>query len=135
MNGVIHHFLNPQNCGDLHSPDGVGIEKDNPWLIRIVVAIKVEEDRVADIRFKTAGCVTAVASVSALTELVRHKTLQEAMALTPTDIVVALGAIPREKLHCCELAIRALRQAVCDYRVRECQYQGEVSCRASGALT
>jgi NifU-like protein involved in Fe-S cluster formation len=116
---VIEHFLNPRNCGDLESPDGVGIEHDNPWFISIRVAIKVADGRIADIRFKTAGCVTAVASVSALTELVRQRPLEDALATTSADIVDALGSVPKEKLHCCDLAVRSLRSAIWNYRLHQ----------------
>jgi len=118
MSRVLDHFLYPRNCGEIDSPDGVGIEQDNPWLIRIRVTIRVEEGRIADIRFKTAGCVTAVASVSALTELVCRKLVEEALATTPADIAAALGGVPKEKLHCCQLAVGALRRAIADYGMR-----------------
>lgn len=116
MSQVIQHFLNPRNCGDLESPDGIGIEYANPWFIKIRVAIKVEDGRIADIRFRTAGCITAVASMSALTELVRQRSLEDALALESADIANALGDVPKEKLHCCDLAIRSLRRAIWNCR-------------------
>ena len=119
MSTVMHHFLHPHNCGELESPDGVGIEEDNPWFIRLRLAIKVEDGRIDEIRFKAAGCLTAVASMSALTDLVRHRRVDEALAATPADITCALQGVPREKVHCCELAIRVLRRAIWDYEARQ----------------
>jgi len=128
---VIQHFLSPRNCGELEAPDGVGVERDNPWFIRMRMEIKVEAGCIRDVRFKTAGCVTAVASMSALTELVRQGSLESALATTPTDIAGALGGVPTEKLHCCDLAIRCLRRAIWDYQVHA---EGSISAGALCAL-
>jgi nitrogen fixation protein NifU and related proteins len=118
MNRVIDHFLYPRNCGELTDPDGIGIERDNPWLITIVIAIKVEQKRIKDIRFKTRGCVTAIASGSALTEMVRGKSVEEARAVSSADLPQALGYVPEEKLHCWRLAVQALHRAIQDYESR-----------------
>jgi len=119
MSRVIEHFLHPRNCGDLESPDGVGTECDNPWFIRMRVAIKVAEGRIVEIRFKTAGCITCVASMSVLTELVRQKSVEDALAMSPGAVSAALGGVPKEKRHCCDLAIRTLRQAIANYQLRQ----------------
>jgi len=82
------------------------------------IYIKVEDGRIADIRFKTFGCGAAVASSSMATEMVKGKTIEEALAITKEDIVQALGGLPEPKIHCSVLATDALHKAIEDYRSR-----------------
>lgn len=112
---IREYLLNPQNCGELVNPDGIGIESGNPWLITIVITIKVDRGYIEGIRFKTKGCATSIASASALTELVKGKSIQEAVSLSVEDLSEVLKDIPDEKLHCCRLARKALHRAIDDY--------------------
>ena len=113
---IMEHFLSPINSGELVEPDGIGIEKDNPWMINIKITIKVNNGHIKEIRFKTTGCVTAIASASILTELATGKSIQEAASISDGELSEALGKVPNEKLHCCRLAINSLRDAIKDYK-------------------
>lgn len=115
---VIDHFSNPRNVGEIPDADGVG-EVGSPVcgdMMRIY--IKVRDGRIEDIKFKTFGCGAAVASSSVATEMVKGKTLEEAMALTNQDVVDALGGLPPVKVHCSVLAADALRRAIDEYRAK-----------------
>jgi len=122
---VIDHFKNPRNVGELEQPDGVG-EVGNPVcgdMIRIT--IKVEGDRLADVRFKTFGCGAAVASGSMGSEMAKGKTLEEAYSITNRDVAEALGGLPPEKLHCSNLAADGIRAAIDDYRSKQAEGSAE----------
>ncbi len=115
---VIDHFKNPRNVGELEDPDGVG-EVGNPVCGDMVrITIKVEGDRLAEVRFKTFGCGAAVASGSMGTEMAKGKTLEEAYSITNRDVAEALGGLPPEKMHCSNLAADGIRAAIDDYRAR-----------------
>ncbi len=112
---VIEHFMNPRNVGVIEDADGVG-KLSSPVCGDIMeISIKVLDSRIADIKFRTFGCAAAIASSSMLTETVKGKTLEEAMAVTDDDIAEALGGLPEKKMHCSNLAASALRLAIEDY--------------------
>ncbi len=112
---VIEHFNNPRNMGEIKDPDGVG-KVGNPICGDVMkVFIKVKDNKIADIKFKTLGCAAAIASSSMLTELAKGKTIKEALKITRMDIVKALGGLPEPKIHCSVLAQDALREAIKDY--------------------
>jgi nitrogen fixation NifU-like protein len=113
---IREHLLRPRNCGLLTNPDGVGIESENPWMITIMIAIKVDKGYIRRIAFQTKGCATSIASASVLTELVQGKSIQEAISVSVEALSGALGKVPNEKLHCCRLARQALHLAIDDYR-------------------
>lgn len=113
---VIEHFENPVNVGTLEDPDGVGNAGNPECGDTTEIHIKVVDDKIADIKFRTFGCAAAVASSSMLTELVRGKRLDEALAVTMYDIVDNLGGLPERKIHCSNMAEDALRLAIEDYR-------------------
>jgi len=116
---VMDHFTNPRNVGEMADADGVGTI-GNPICGDIMrVYIKVKDDRIADIRFKTFGCAAAISSGSVLTELVKGKTIEEALAVGRDRIVEELGGLPSRKRHCSVLAQDALKKAVEDYRNRK----------------
>ncbi len=116
---VMDHFSNPRNVGEIADADGVG-ELGSPVCGDMMkVYIKVADDRIADIKFRTFGCGAAIASSSIATELVKGKTLDEALALSKDDIVQALGGLPEVKVHCSVLATDALQKAIEDYRARK----------------
>ncbi len=112
---VRDHFLNPRNVGALESPDGVGTVGDPVCGDFLKVTIRVEEDRIAEIRFSCRGCPAAIATASAMTELAAGKTLDEAWEITDEAIEAAVGGLPPEKRHCSNLGASALSEAVLDY--------------------
>lgn len=113
---VLDHFRNPRNMGEIKDADGIG-KVGNPICGDVMaIYIKVRDDRIVDIKFKTFGCTAAIASSSVATELVKGKTLDEAMKLTRDDVANELGGLPAIKKHCSNLAADALREAIKDYR-------------------
>ncbi|RZN40540.1 MAG: Fe-S cluster assembly scaffold protein NifU [Methanosarcinales archaeon] len=115
---VMDHFLNPRNVGDIPDPDGTG-EFGNPVCGDVTqVHIKVKDDKITDIKFKTFGCGAAIATGSMITELAVGKTLDEALAITRDDVADALGGLPPVKLHCSNLAADALYAAIQDYQAK-----------------
>ena len=113
---VMEHFTNPRNVGEIADPDGVGTE-GNPVCGDIMkIYIKVEDGRIADVKFKTFGCGAAIATSSMVTEMVKGKTLEEAMEISNRAVAEALGGLPPVKMHCSNLAADALHKAIEDYR-------------------
>ncbi|MBN1573824.1 MAG: iron-sulfur cluster assembly scaffold protein [Deltaproteobacteria bacterium] len=113
---VIEYFENPVNVGKIENPDGVGRAGNPECGDTIELYIKVVDDRITDIKFKTFGCAAAVASSSMLTELVLGKKLDEALSVTKNDVADNLGGLPERKMHCSNMAEDALRLAIEDYR-------------------
>lgn len=115
---VMDHFLRPRNVGEMENPDGVG-EVGNAKCGDIMkMYLRVEDGRIADVKFETFGCGSAIASSSMATEMIRGKTLDEALAVTNKQVVEALGGLPAHKLHCSVLAEEAIKSAVKDYYLR-----------------
>ncbi|HHY60134.1 MAG TPA: Fe-S cluster assembly scaffold protein NifU [Clostridia bacterium] len=118
---VMDHFINPRNVGEIENPDGVG-EVGNPTCGDIMkITIKVENNIITDIKFKTFGCGAAVATSSMVTELAKGKTLEEAKQITRKDVADALDGLPPNKMHCSNLAADALRLAIDDYLAKQQQ--------------
>jgi nitrogen fixation NifU-like protein len=116
---VLDHFRNPRNMGKMENPDGVG-KVGNPKCGDVMAMyIKVKEEKIFDIKFQTFGCTAAIASSSIATELVKGKTLDEALKLTRNDIANELGGLPAIKIHCSLLASDALKAAIEDYRKKK----------------
>lgn len=115
---VMDHFQNPRNVGEIEFPDGVG-EVGNPVCGDIMkIYLKVENDRIQDIKFKTFGCGAAIATSSMVTEMVMGKTIDEAMAVTRESVAEALGGLPPNKMHCSNLAADAVHKAIEAYRAK-----------------
>ena len=113
---VMDHFSNPRNVGELTDACGKG-EVGNPVCGDVMqITIKVEEDLITDIKFKTFGCGAAIATSSMVTEMAKGKTLEEALQITNEMVADELGGLPPQKMHCSNLAADALRQAIEDYR-------------------
>ena len=113
---VMDHFLHPHNVGDLADANGVG-NVGNPVCGDIMrLSIKVENGRIVDARFKTFGCGAAIATSSMVTDLVKGKTLEEALQISNKAVAEALGGLPKVKMHCSVLAEEALRSAIEDYQ-------------------
>jgi len=114
----MDHFQNPRNVGEIPDADGVG-EVGNAVCGDIMrIYLKVNDNRIEDIKFKTFGCGAAIATSSMVTEMVKGKTLEEAMAVTNKAVAEALDGLPPVKMHCSNLAADALHKAIQDYRDR-----------------
>jgi nitrogen fixation NifU-like protein len=118
----MEHFRNPRNVGAIEDADGVG-KVGNPVCGDIMeLTIKVKDGRIEDARFRTFGCGAAIATSSMVTELVKGKTIEEALEISNKAVAEALGGLPPVKMHCSVLAEQALRSAIEDYRRKQ---QGE----------
>jgi nitrogen fixation NifU-like protein len=116
---VMDHFAHPRNVGEIPDADGVG-QVGNPTCGDIMrIYLRVKDDRIEDIKFKTFGCGAAIATSSMLTELVKGKTLDEALAVSNRTVAEALGGLPPVKMHCSNLAADALHAAIMDYRGKQ----------------
>ena len=112
---VMDHFTHPRNVGEIENPSGVGTV-GNPQCGDIMrIFIKVEEERIVDVKFKTFGCGAAIATSSKATEMVLGRTVEEALAITNKMVADALGGLPPVKMHCSLLAEEALHAAIEDY--------------------
>ncbi len=115
---VMDHFRNPRNVGVIEDPDGVG-EVGNAKCGDIMkIYLKVEDDIIADVKFETFGCGSAIASSSMATELIKGKPVSEALSLTNKAVAEALDGLPAHKMHCSVLAEEAIRKALLDYYVK-----------------
>jgi nitrogen fixation NifU-like protein len=113
---VMDHFMNPRNVGVIENPDGYG-KVGNPVCGDLMeMFIRVKDDRIDDIRFRTFGCGAAIATSSMATEMAKGITLDEAMKITRKDVAEKLGGLPPQKMHCSNLAADAIHLAVEDYR-------------------
>jgi nitrogen fixation NifU-like protein len=112
---VIEHFRNPRNVGEIPDADGVGTVGNPVCGDLMTIYIKVKDDKIVDLKFKTFGCGAAIATSSMTTELARGKTLDEALKITRSDVADNLGGLPPIKMHCSNLAADALHAAINDY--------------------
>lgn len=115
---VMDHFMNPRNMGEMQDADGVGTVGNAKCGDIMRIYIKVENDVITDVSFKTFGCGAAIATSSKATELVKGKTIDEALKITNKAVMEALGGLPPVKVHCSVLAEEALHAAIQDYRDR-----------------
>lgn len=112
---VMEHFTSPRNVGEIPDADGVG-EVGNPVCGDMMsFYIKVKDGRIADVKFKTFGCVAAISVSSMVSEMAMGKTLEEAKSITNKSVAAALDGLPKEKLHCSNLGAEALGKAIEDY--------------------
>ncbi|MBI5789807.1 MAG: Fe-S cluster assembly scaffold protein NifU [Candidatus Schekmanbacteria bacterium] len=116
---VMEHFRNPRNVGEIENPSGVG-EVGNPQCGDMMkLFIKVEDNRIVDAKFQTFGCGAAIATSSMVTEMVKGKTLEEALTISNEMVAQALDGLPPVKMHCSVLAEQALQSAIDDYRKKK----------------
>lgn len=115
----MDHFTNPRNVGEVENPDGIG-EVGNPTCGDMMrITIKVENNIITDIKFKTFGCGAAIATSSMVTELVKGKSLEEALQVTNKEVAEELGGLPKVKMHCSLLAEDGIKAAIEDFRKKQ----------------
>ena len=120
---VLDHFKSPRNVGEIPDADGVG-KVGNPVCGDVMfIYIKVKDDIITDIKFKTLGCGAAIATSSMITEMARGKTLEEAKKISRGDVAEALDGLPPQKMHCSNLASDGLKAAIEDYEKRKAAKQ------------
>ena len=112
---VMDHFMNPRNVGEIENADGVGMVGNAKCGDIMKMYLKIDNDVITDCKFKTFGCGAAIATSSMATELIKGKTIEEALALTNSAVVEALEGLPAVKVHCSVLAEEAVKSALADY--------------------
>jgi len=133
---VIEYFLHPKNIGEIENPDAVG-EVGNIICgdaLRLYLKIDKKTEKIIDAKFQTFGCASAIASSSALTEIIKGKTVDEALKVTNKDIAEFLGGLPREKMHCSVMGREALESAISNYKGLKPPEveEGEIVCNCFG---
>ena len=115
---VMEHFANPRNVGEIPDADGIG-KVGNPQCGDVMwLYIKVKDNIITDIKFKTFGCGAAIATSSMITEIAKGKTVEEAKKISRQDVAESLDGLPPTKMHCSNLAADALREAIKDYEAK-----------------
>lgn len=112
---VIEHFKNPHNYGKIKNPDGIGKVGNLRCGDIMYLYIKVEKEKIKDIKFETFGCAAAISTSSVVTDLAKGKTISQALKIKNQDVIDKLGGLPMIKIHCSLLAINALKEAIYDY--------------------
>lgn len=127
----MQHFLHPKNMGSIERPDGEGTAGNPICGDVLTLQIKVRNNRISDIKFRTFGCAAAISTSSMITELAKGKTVEEARRITRTDVSENLGGLPPIKEHCSNLAADALAKAIDDY-LKRIKLKGRDGRRKSG---
>ena len=112
---VVDHFSNPRNVGEIENADGIGEVGNSVCGDVMKIYLKIEDDKIIEVKFKTFGCGAAIATSSMATELIKGKTIEEALELSNKAVVEALDGLPPVKLHCSVLAEEAVKAAIIDY--------------------
>lgn len=116
---VMDHFQNPRNVGEIPDADGVGNEGNPVCGDMMTFYIKVQDDRLADVKFKTFGCGAAIAVSSMVAEMAKGKTVAEALKIDKNSVAQELGGLPPNKMHCSNLGADALHKAIDDYLAKK----------------
>lgn len=116
---VMEHFSHPRNVGEIEDASGIGTVGNAKCGDIMQFSIKVENDVIVDVKFKTFGCGAAIATSSVATEMIMGMTIEEALAFTNKDVVDELGGLPAAKIHCSVLAEEALHEAIKDYQAKQ----------------
>jgi len=118
---VMEHFMHPRNVGEIENPDGIG-EVGNPVCGDMMTFyIKIKDNRLADVKFKTFGCGAAIAVSSMVSEMAMGKTLEEARKITPQLVANELQGLPKNKFHCSNLGAQALNKAIDNYLAKKAE--------------
>ena len=112
---VMDHFMHPRNVGEIENPDGVGQVGNAKCGDIMKMYLKIRDNVIQDVKFETFGCGSAIASSSMATEMIKGKTIDEALAVSNRQVVDALGGLPAHKLHCSVLAEESIKSAIKDY--------------------
>ena len=131
---VKDHFLHPRNVGEVKNPDGAALVGNIACGDALKLTFKLDENgRIKEVGFKTFGCASAIASASALTEMVKGMTLEEASRITDQDIADYLGGLPKEKMHCSVMGREALEKAIAHYKGEPvAEAEGKIICECFG---
>ncbi len=135
---VMDHFMHPRNVGEIENPDATAEVGNAACGDALKLTLKIENDRITDVKFKTFGCASAIASSSVMTEMVKGKTLDEAAKITNTDIANELGSLPEAKMHCSVMGMEALQVAIAKYRgepnpfEKDADHEGKIVCHCFG---
>jgi nitrogen fixation NifU-like protein len=121
---VMDHFMHPRNVGEIENPDGIGEEGNPVCGDMMTFYIKVKDNRLEDVKFKTFGCGAAIAVSSMVSEMAKGKTIEEALKITPALVAIELEGLPKNKYHCSNLGAQALHKAIQDYLSKK-KAQGE----------
>jgi nitrogen fixation NifU-like protein len=112
---VMDHFMHPRNVGEIENADGIGEEGNPVCGDMMTFYIKVKDNRLEDVKFKTFGCGAAIAVSSMVSEMAKGKTIEEALKITPALVATELEGLPKNKYHCSNLGAQALHKAIQDY--------------------
>ena len=115
---VMDHFTNPRNVGEISDPDGIGEEGNPVCGDMMTFYIKVKDNRLEDVKFKTFGCGAAIAVSSMVSEMAKGRTIEEARKITPELVAKELEGLPKNKFHCSNLGAQALNKAIDDYMAK-----------------
>ena len=118
---VMDHFQHPRNVGEIEDASGVGTEGNPTCGDLMTIYIKVEDNIITDVKFKTFGCGAAIATSSMITEMAVGKTIEEALEISRNDVADELEGLPPVKMHCSNLAADALRAAIADYKMKQAE--------------
>ncbi len=134
---VMEYFLHPRNAGEIENPDGVGEEGSLACGDALKLTFRLDKNgRIADAKFKTFGCASAIASASIMTEMIKGLTIEEAEKITNKDIVDKLGGLPEQKMHCSVMGMEALQAAIANYRSgggeTQKKIEGKIVCTCFG---
>lgn len=116
---MIQHFISPKNVYSIPDADGIGEVGDASCGDQLKMYIKVENEVLKEVSYMVFGCVASIATSSVTSIMAKGKTIEEALKIEEWDIIVALGGLPDEKIHCSNLGVSALRSAIADYRKRQ----------------
>ena len=116
---VMDHFMHPRNVGEIENPSGVGEEGNPVCGDMMTFYIKVKDNRLEDVKFKTFGCGAAIAVSSMVSEMAMGKTIAEALKITPKSVADMLEGLPKNKFHCSNLGAQALHNAIEDYQSKQ----------------
>jgi nitrogen fixation NifU-like protein len=116
---VMDHFTNPRNVGEMEDADGIGEEGNPVCGDAMKIFIKVKDNVITELKFKTFGCASAIAVSSMVTEMAKGMTIDEAMKITKSSLADALDGLPPQKMHCSNLGADALHKAIEDYKSKQ----------------